>query len=163
GPDSDRPSIYYALVQMILSAKKEVLITSPYFIPGETVMDAMIMASLSGVNVKLLVPGISDSYFFNAAARSYYRSLLQAGVECYLCTIAVGNANSMLADAQVAMVCTANMDYRSFDLNFAVNAIVYDNATAGRLSKEIRSDMTESEKLTASEWLNRPAHVRVFE
>lgn len=164
GPDSDRPSIYYALVQMILSAKKEVLITSPYFIPGETVMDAMIMASLSGVKVKLLVPGISDSYFVNAAARSYYRPLLQAGVEIYLYQKGFIHAKTMVADAQVAMVGTANMDYRSFDLNFEVNAIVYDKETAGKLSREILSDMTEeSEKLNASEWLKRPTHVRLFE
>jgi len=66
-----RPSIYYAVIKAIQSAKKEVLLTTPYFIPGETISDALKMAALSGVKVKLLVPGISDSVFVNAAAKSY--------------------------------------------------------------------------------------------
>lgn len=164
GPDSDRPSIYYALVQMLFSAKKEVLITSPYFIPGETIMDAMIIASLSGVKVKLLVPGVSDSFFVNAAARSYYRPLLQAGVEIYLYQKGFIHAKTMVADEEVAMVGTANMDYRSFDLNFEVNAIVYDKEKAKKLRQEILSDMQiHSKKLSVDEWLNRPAHIRLFE
>ncbi len=71
GPDSVRPSIYYAVIKAIQSAKKEVLLTTLYFIPGETISDALKMAALSGVKVKLLVPGISDSVFINAAAKSY--------------------------------------------------------------------------------------------
>ncbi|WP_448634749.1 phospholipase D-like domain-containing protein [Pedobacter panaciterrae] len=70
----------FSIIQAINLATSEILITSPYFIPGESLLDALIIASLSGISVKLLVPGVSDSILVNSAARSYYSELLSA--EC---------------------------------------------------------------------------------
>ncbi|MBP7172581.1 MAG: cardiolipin synthase [Cloacibacterium sp.] len=163
GPDSDRPSIYYSIIQTILSAKEEVLLTSPYFIPGETIMDALIMASLSGIKVKLLVPGISDSFFVNAAAKSYYNDLLKAGVEIYLYNKGFVHAKTLVADRLLCIVGTANMDYRSFDLNFEVNAVVYDENTSQQLAENFDKDITVSEKIDHKEWLKRPKHTQLVE
>ena len=163
GPDSDRPSIYYAIVKAIQSAKKEIFLTTPYFIPGETIIDAMKMASLSGVKVKLLVPGISDSFMVNAAAKSYYTILLRAGVQIYLYRKGFVHAKTLVADRCLAMVGTANLDYRSFDLNFEVNAVVYDQELAGELTDNFEKDLLDSEQIHMESWLNRPKHVQLIE
>lgn len=163
GPDSDRPSIYYAIIKAIQSAKKEILLTSPYFIPGETIIDALKMAALSGVDVRLLVPGISDSFLVNAAAKSYYTKLLTAGVKIYLYQKGFVHAKTLVADQCLAIVGTANLDYRSFDLNFEVNAVVYDEEIAKELAFNFEKDMRDSEQIEINSWLNRPKHVQLIE
>lgn len=163
GPDSKTSSVLYSIVQTINLAKREILITTPYFIPGETLMDALIIASLSGVNVKLLVPGISDSRFVNAAARSYYNELLNAGVEIYLYKKGFIHAKTIVADDSIAMIGTANMDLRSFDLNFEVNAIVYDEDTAKELKNIFYSDLNDAEKIDSDVWKARPKWIQLLE
>lgn len=163
GPDSDRPSIYYAIIKTIQSAKQEILLTSPYFIPGETIIDAIKMAALSGVKVKLLVPGISDSFLVNAAAKSYYTQLLQAGVQIYLYQKGFVHAKTVVADRSVAMVGTANLDYRSFDLNFEVNAVVYDKEIAAKLANYFDEDLKNADEIEINSWLNRPKHIQLIE
>ncbi|AZI33543.1 cardiolipin synthase [Kaistella carnis] len=163
GPDSDRPSIYYAIIKAIQSAKKEIFLTSPYFIPGETIIDSIKMAALSGVEVKLLVPGISDSYLVNAAAKSYYTQLLKAGVQIYLYKKGFLHAKTMVADRALAIVGTANLDYRSFDLNFEVNAVVYDDQLAEELALNFENDLLHSEKIDIQSWLNRPKYIQLIE
>jgi cardiolipin synthase len=81
GPDSREPSVLFSILQAIYLAKQELLITTPYFIPGDSILEALRIAALSGLSVKLLVPGICDSKFVNAASKSNYNDLLQAGVE----------------------------------------------------------------------------------
>ena len=163
GPDSDRPSIYYAIIKAIQSAKKEIFLTSPYFIPGETIIDALKMAALSGVDVRLLVPGISDSFLVNAAAKSYYTKLLTAGVKIYLYQKGFVHAKTLVADQCLAIVGTANLDYRSFDLNFEVNAVVYDEEIAKELAFNFEKDMRDSEQIEINSWLNRPKHIQLIE
>ena len=130
GPDSDTPTIMFSLMETIGMAQDELLITSPYFIPGESVLNALCVAAMSGVNIKLLVPDKSDSALVNAAAKSYYSEILDAGVEIYLYQKGFVHAKTMVADGQLAIVGTANMDHRSFELNFEVNAMIYDNEIA---------------------------------
>ncbi len=163
GPDSDRPSIYYAIIQAIQSAKKEIFLTTPYFIPGETIIDVMKMASLSGVDVKLLVPGISDSLLVNAAAKSYYTELLTAGVKIYLYQKGFVHAKTLVADRCLAMVGTANLDYRSFDLNFEVNALLYDKEIAEELTLNFEKDIQNAKQIDMESWLKRPKYIQLLE
>ena len=163
GPDSETPAILFSLLQAINLATKEILITTPYFIPGESLIDALIIASLSGISVKLLVPGISDSILVNFAARSYYDDLLKAGVEIYQYTKGFVHAKTLVADRKIAIVGTANMDFRSFDLNFEVNAIVYDVATANELRNVFFDDIKDAEMLDATAWANRSRFKQLLE
>lgn len=163
GPDSDVPTILYSIIQAINLATEEILITTPYFIPGESLMDALIVSALGGVKVKLLVPGISDSDLVNAAARSYYGDLLRAGVDIYLYTRGFVHAKTLVADRKVAVVGSANMDNRSFDLNFEVNAIVYDREVATELAGIFYKDIEHAEKIDAKAWRNRPVWKRMLE
>ena len=163
GPDSQTPAILFSILQGISLATEEILITTPYFIPGESLTDALIIASLSGISVKLLVPGKSDSILVNFAARSYYDDLLKVGVEIYQYTKGFVHAKTMVADRKIAIVGTANMDFRSFDLNFEVNAIVYDTEMAGQLSNIFFEDLKDAEKIDAIVWTNRVWYKRLLE
>jgi cardiolipin synthase len=158
GPDSDNPTILYSFLEAIGLAEEEVLITTPYFIPGESLLDEMTVAALSGIKVKLLVPDKSDSFTVDAAARSYYGDLLKAGVEIYLYKKGFIHAKTIVSDTQLSIIGTANMDHRSFELNFEVNAIIYDSGFAQQLRKVFYDDLTHAVKITPEEWFNRPLY-----
>ncbi|MDR6783068.1 cardiolipin synthase [Pedobacter africanus] len=163
GPDSESPTILFSILQAINLATEEILITSPYFIPGESLLDALTIASLSGIKVKLLVPGKSDSLLVNAAARSYYNDLLRSGVEIYQYQRGFVHAKTMVTDSKVAIVGTANMDFRSFDLNFEVNAIVYDNEIATELRTVFYEDLKDARPINPGQWADRPLYKHLLE
>ncbi len=156
GPDSVQPSILFSILQAIYLAREEILITTPYFIPGESVVNALRIAALSGLKVKLLVPGKSDSKLVNYAAQAYYHHLLQAGVEIYLYQKGFVHAKTLVADGRLSIVGTANMDIRSFELNFEVNAIIYDNEFSERLRRVFFEDLQFATKIDAEAWFRRP-------
>lgn len=155
GPDSMTPTIMLSLIEVLAMAEEEVLITTPYFIPGQTVLDAINMACLSGVKVKLLVPKHSDSFIVNSAAKSYYAAILDCGVEIYLYEKGFVHAKTIVADGRLAIIGTANMDHRSFELNFEVNAMVYDTNFAGELKKTFADDLAEAKRIDPKAWRKR--------
>lgn len=163
GPDSDTPLIHQTLIQAINLAKEEILITTPYFIPGESLLESLVIAAASGTQVKLLVPGISDSLFVNYAARSYYGRLLNAGAEIYRYQKGFVHAKTMVADKQLSMVGTANMDIRSFDLNFEVNALVYDEEIAQELREAFYEDLKDATIMDVIKWNERSNFTQLLE
>ncbi len=156
GPDSDKPTILFSLLQVINLASKEILITTPYFIPGDSIMDALMISALGGVKVKLLVPHEADTALVNAASRSYFMYLLTAGVEIYQYKKGFVHAKTVVTDKKIAVVGSANIDARSFDLNFEVNAIVYDIEVATELAEVFYDDLKDAEKINLEEWKARP-------
>nr|WP_210490211.1 cardiolipin synthase [Rufibacter aurantiacus] len=163
GPDSPMPTILFSLLQAIYLAQEEVLITTPYFIPGEGILQALTVAALGGVKVKLLVPGISDSALVNAAAWSYYDDMLHAGVEIYLYQKGFIHSKTTVIDGTVSMVGTANMDNRSFELNFEVNAVVYDTDLSQQLRGIFYRDLEHATKIDLEAWRQRPRLKQLFE
>lgn len=161
GPDSDYPNIMYSLIQGISLAKEELLITTPYFIPEKSFLDAIKIASLSGVKVKLLIPGISDSIFVNMTSNYFYQELLEAGVEIYKYSKGFVHAKTMVCDHLVSVIGTANLDNRSFDLNFEVNATVFDENLASQMRSQFLEDLKNSEKIDLLQWKKRP-RIRKF-
>jgi len=155
GPDSDNPTILFSILQAIHQATQELLITTPYFIPEQAVIDALRIAALSGVKVKLLVPGKSDSRIVNAAARSFYGELLDVGVDIYLYQKGFMHAKTLVADKRLSIIGSANMDYRSFDLNFEANAIIYDESFGMELARHFYEDLEGSVKIDHFQWENR--------
>lgn len=158
GPDSLQPSVLFSVLQAIYLAKEEILITTPYFIPGDSIIEALRIAALSGLSVKLLVPGICDSKFVNAASKSNYNDLLQAGVEIYLYQKGFVHAKTLVTDGKLSIVGTANMDYRSFELNFEVNVNIYDRPFAEQMRKVFFDDLKDAKKIDAEKWYKRPAY-----
>jgi cardiolipin synthase len=155
GPDSDFPTLMFSMVQTIGLAEKELLITTPYFIPGGNILDALHVAAMSGVQVKILVPDKSDSTLVNMAARSYYSELLDAGVEIYLYQKGFVHAKTMVSDGQLCIIGTANMDHRSFELNFEVNSMIYDVETAKELREVFYRDIKDAKKINPKTWRKR--------
>jgi cardiolipin synthase len=155
GPDSVQPTIMFSILQAIYLAKKEILITTPYFIPGDAVVHALRIAAQSGLGVKLLVPGKCDSKLVNAASKAHYKDLLTAGVEIYVYNRGFVHSKTLVTDSSLSMIGTANMDHRSFELNFEVNAIIYDAPFAERMRNVFFDDLKYAEKLNAKQWYER--------
>ena len=156
GPDSDWASIMLAFFKAISVAKKQVLITTPYFIPNDQILTAIQSAALSGVEVKLLIPGKSDTKFVQAATMSYLKETLASGAKVYLYKKGFIHAKTIVVDDNLATVGTTNMDYRSFNINFEINAFVYDTEIAKTLRNQFVEDLLDSEELTNSRWEKRP-------
>ncbi len=163
GPDSDSPLILQTLCKAIGQAREEVLITNPYFIPDPTIMDMILITAWSGVKVKLLVPGLSDSVFVNRANHSHFAELLRAGVEIYTYTKGFVHAKTIVIDGELAIVGTANMDFRSFDLNFEVNAMLYDEGMASALRDVFHRDLLNAERVDPEAWRRRPVVQRLID
>lgn len=163
GPDSDVPTILFSLLQGINLAEEELLIATPYFIPGDSIMDSLRAAALGGVKVKLMVPYKSDSILVNAAARSHYADLLKSGVEIYYYKKGFLHSKTMVVDRKVGIVGTANLDYRSFDLNFEVNAIIYDAEFSEELAATFIKDLEDCERIDPEKWYKRPAYIQLLD
>src|SRR5690606_23899141 len=163
GPDSNEPVIFYTLLEAIGSAKKNIYITSPYFIPGESLMDTLIIAIKSGLDVKIIIPGISDSKMVNAAASAYYTELLQHGAKIYKYNKGFVHAKTMIIDDDLAIIGSANMDYRSFDLNFEVNAMVYSHKSGKQLATTFTNDLKSAKRINRERWLARPKFILLWE
>ncbi|MDR0660013.1 MAG: phospholipase D-like domain-containing protein [Prevotellaceae bacterium] len=127
----------------------------PYFIPNESIVDAIVYAALSGVDMRMLVPGISDSRIVNAASSSYYGRLLKAGVKIYRYRKGFVHAKTIVSDDALAVVGSANMDIRSFDLNFEINALVFSKEINSQLCENFMKDIEGSEELNEKKWLQR--------
>lgn len=163
GPDSDTPLILHSFCKAISLAQQEVLITNPYFIPEPTLMDTIVIAASCGISVKLLVPGKSDSVFINIANHSHFAELLSAGVEIYTYQKGFVHAKTIVIDNELAIVGTANMDFRSFDLNFEVNAMIYDAEVATELSQIFYADLKDSIKIEPELWNKRPLYHQLLD
>jgi cardiolipin synthase len=156
GPDRAREQIAQVYFTAITSAKSTLYITTPYFIPDEAVQTALVAAALRGVDVRLLVPRKSDTMTVTYASRSYYRELLSAGCRIYEYRKGFIHAKTMSVDGELGIVGTANMDIRSFKLNFEVCAVCYDKDVAEELDEHFLEDIRDSEQVRLSTFSKRP-------
>ncbi|TDW97232.1 phospholipase D-like domain-containing protein [Dinghuibacter silviterrae] len=163
GPDSLNPTIMMANNAIIHNARRYVYITTPYFIPNESVYDAIRTAALGGLDVRMLVPFHSDSWIVNKAASAYYEDLLNCGVKIYRYQKGFVHAKTIVVDDSLAMVGSANMDNRSFELNFETNALVYDQGVAVQLKEQFLADLDDSDRLDAARWGRRRGFTRFQE
>ena len=156
GPDSDWASIMQTYFYAISSAKKHIYITSPYFMPNESVLTAIKVAALSGVDVRILLPGKSDSKIVYWATLAYIQDLLEAGVKVYLYSKkAFNHAKTITIDGEFSSIGSVNMDTRSFEYNFEITAIIYDEQIAVSLENQFKYDCSKSSQVTLRMWNNR--------
>ena len=156
GPDSDWASIMQAYFSAIVTATDHIYIATPYFIPNESILTALKTAALSGIDVRIMLPYKSDSHVVYRSTLSFVADLLEAGVKIYFYAKGFNHSKLMLVDGVVASIGTANMDIRSFDQNFEVNAIIYDEELTGRLEAHFLKDLQSCVVYTFEEWGNRP-------
>lgn len=156
GPDSEYQQIKDAYIKMIYSAKKTICLQTPYFIPDESLMTALKIAALSGVDVRIMLPSKRDHFFVYWATHSYLGELLAGGVKCFMYQKGFLHAKTLVIDGQIASVGTANLDIRSFKLNFEMNAFIYDTQTAAKLQRIFEHDSEFCLKLTPELYASRP-------
>jgi len=155
GPDSDWQSIMQAYFAAIATADNHVYISTPYFLPNESIMTAMKTAALAGVDVKLLMPEKNDSWIVGRSSRSYLKELLQAGVKVYFYLKGFTHSKLLVVDDLFSSVGTANMDIRSFNQDFEVNALIYDETLSRQLKLDFLDDIAQSKEILINEWEQR--------
>ena len=153
GPIYSMSTIMLSYFKIFTIAKEKLYITNPYFIPSEGILDALKQAAVSGVDVRLMIPEKSDSAIVGAASQFYFRELLHAGVRIFLYKKGFVHAKTVVADKNLSVVGTANMDIRSFDLNFEIMSVIYGEDFATELEKVFLDDLKECKELSYSEWL----------
>jgi cardiolipin synthase A/B len=141
GPDRDLEPIQKLYFAAIALAQSRVYVTTPYFVPDDAVLAALTTAALRGVDVRVLVPRRSDSLIVTAAARSYYDVVLASGGRVFEYQPTMIHAKTIVVDDFFAAVGTANMDNRSFRLNFEVTAVLYGKEHAGELVEQFGRDL----------------------
>ena len=163
GPDHTEEYIRNAYMKIINDAKESVYIETPYFVPDAPVLEAIKLSALSGVDVRIIIPGKPDHIFMKWAASAYMGELLDAGVKFYLYLNGFIHAKTIVADEQVSSVGTANMDIRSFQLNFEVNAFIFNRSIAKKIEKQFFKDMDDSKLVTLEEYKKRSRRLKIRE
>ena len=156
GPDDDFPALEQAYFTMINKARNYIYITKPYIIPGQALMQALQTAALGGIDVRLMVSENADIKIVSWSVRSYFESLLKAGVKIYLFPEGFLHSKIIVSDDSICTIGTANLDDRSFEQNYEVNAIIYDEDFAQLLKEDFLKDANVSNMLSYHEYLERP-------
>lgn len=163
GPDSKYQNIRNNYLRLISKAKENIYIQSPYFIPDEAVMDALKVAAMSGIDVRLMIPCKPDHPFVYWATYSFVGDLLETGVKCYTYDNGFLHAKGMMVDGLVSSYGTANMDMRSFYLNFEVNAVIYSSEATKQLEEIFLKDLNNSTEITKYDYSQRSLIIRIKE
>jgi cardiolipin synthase len=145
----------------ISTAKKYIYISTPYFMPNESILTALKTAALSGVEVVILLPFKSDFFLFAWTTQSYFAELHQAGISIYVYTKGFTHSKLIMVDGEFCSIGTANMDMRSFDQNFEVNALIYDKATTLKLEMAFKEDLENSRFIRDEDIANRSLMVKL--
>lgn len=165
GPNlSDNYEIKLSYLKMIQKAKKYLYIQSPYLIIDKSISDSLKLASASGVDVRIMLPGKGDHPFVYWANLSYSGELIKNRIKVYhYDKNSFLHAKTVVIDDEICSIGTANMDTRSFELNFEVNAFIYSNEIAIKQKEEFKKDILKSEELTIEKYNKRSAIVKIKE
>lgn len=163
GPTGPWRTLLQATTFLIANAKKYIYIQTPYFLPTEGLNQALQLAALGGIDVRLMLPKRSDTRTANMASRSFLDDMVKAGVKVYFYTPGFLHSKLLVCDDAVCSIGSANMDFRSFEHNFEVNAYVYQEEFAIRMKNIFMQDIEQSEAVSRSRWLKRPLKQRVSE
>lgn len=156
GPMSTWKTLLQATIHIIASAKKYIYIQTPYFLPSEGLLQALQSAALGGIDVRLMVPAQSDVRFVNSAAHSYFEDALKAGIKIYEMSPGFIHSKTLISDDFLSVIGSANMDFRSFEHNFEVNAYIYDTEFAKKMKKIFFEDQRKCKPILFKDWKRRP-------
>lgn len=156
GPDSEFPSILQTLIKMISSAKKSINIITPYFIPSEGLMDTLKIAALSGIKISLIFPEKADHLTVNRASQTYLAELKRAGVDIYMYDKnSFIHSKLLTVDEKICTIGTANMDIRSFELNYEINTIIYNEKITQEFDNIFKNLLKNCRKFDFKKYENR--------
>ena len=163
GPASSTQRAQRMVVNLVYAARRRVVITTPYFIPSQALQEALETAVQRGVEVHLIVDHRKDQFMVANAQRSYYESLLTAGVRIHAYREAFLHTKSVSIDGEVAWVGSCNMDLRSFELNEEVVALFYSRSIAQQLEAIEAGYMRGAEEVRLAQWRERPFHEQLVQ
>lgn len=162
GPDSPAEEIKCALIQMIYNARKYVYLQTPYFVPDQAFLTAITSAAESGIDVRVMIPGTPDKRYVYYTTMSYVRELIAAGVKVYLYSGFI-HSKCMIVDNEITTIGTTNIDIRSFQLHFELNAFMYDERICCECCEIFMRDLKKSVEMTAEKYNNRGIKNVMFE
>jgi len=160
GPDSEYQNIRNGYLKMINEAEHHVFIESPYLVLDEAVMETLKVAALSGIDVRIIIPQKPDHLGIDGANMSFVGELLPAGVRIFRYRDGFIHSKTILADDQLAAIGTANMDVRSFRLDFEVSAFIYDSGINAEMTRDFIRDQGASEEITLEDYQKRSLWMR---
>lgn len=163
GPSFAVENYQRLVVSAIHNAQHRVIITTPYFVPDEPLLQAIQIAVWRGVQVDLIVPQRSDQVIVGLAARGYYQDLLEAGAQVHLHTRGLLHSKTMTVDNSIALLGSSNFDVRSFAINFELNMLLYGRDVTERLRHLQVGYLADSEHLNAEQWSRRSVVRRTLE
>lgn len=155
GPDTQQGIMSDFYYTMMSCATKSIWIATPYFVPDEAIRTALRVAAAKGIEVRIMVPEINDSYLTQYASRSYFSELLRNGAEIYSYKKGFLHQKVIIVDGNIASIGTANMDLRSFHLNFEVNVFLFGTSSIRDLVAHYEEDMQDSEKISPVQYHKR--------
>lgn len=147
GPENDVQKIKQGYIKMIMGAKHSIWIETPYFIPDDALMEALLIAIRSGIEVRIAIPQMPDHPFVYRATEYYVQQLLKAGARIYSYQNGFMHAKTIVVDNMITSVGSANWDIRSFKLNFEANAFMYDPKVAEQIIATIKNDLKDAREL----------------
>ena len=153
--------ILKAFIGMISMAKKEILITTPYFIPTESILSILKIAAKSGVEIKILLPEKPDLRTAYYASYTYLIDMLKTGVKIYFYTKGMMHAKPMMVDDDICTIGSANMDYRSFSLNAEANTFIINELVTGKLKDQFYKDLEDAAEVSLDDLLSWPWYKKV--
>jgi cardiolipin synthase len=163
GPDARWNQIKEGYLKLVNSATESIYLQTPYFIPDDSISDALRIAALTGVDVRIMIPCKPDHPFVHWATLSFVGDLLEAGVKAYTYDNGFIHAKTLVVDGLAASVGSANWDVRSFRLNFEANAFLYNAKYAGQLKKAFLDDLPKCTEITLEKYQGRSRLVRAKE
>ena len=161
--DADGYTLYLTLMSAISSAQRSIYITMAYFVPDPALIKALIDAAGRGVDVKLVLPGFSDSALVFHAGRSHYDALLHGGVQIAERRDAFLHAKTILVDGVWSSVGSSNLDWRSFALNHELNAVILSSDFGALMQKQFDEDLAAATPVDAETWARRGVRNRMME
>ena len=144
-------------------ARCRIWIQTPYYLPTEALNNALQTAALAGIDVRLMLPMRSDARMVDLAVHSYLDDMIRAGVKVLFYSEGFLHAKVMLIDDNLTITGSANLDFRSFEHNFEINAFVYDADLNYRLATDFEQDEQQCQEITAAAWFHRPRRQRMAE
>lgn len=156
GPDAEFHALHMTCLDLIAQAERTVWIETPYFIPYPDLIAHLQMASLKGIDVRLVLSGKLDHPYMLHINRSYYDDLLKYGVKIFEYQKGMLHSKLMVVDGAWNFVGSANMDIRSFRLNFELNLAIYDRGLAQQIEAQVTADLTQSGEIRLKEFQARP-------
>lgn len=160
GPDAPLQAIKLGYLRLINAAQDHIWIQTPYLIPDDSVIDALRIAAHSGVDVRIMIPSMPDHAFVYRATQYYARALANEGVTIYSYQLGFLHAKTMTIDGKMASVGSANLDFRSFQLNFEINAFLYDRQLVDELEQIFINDVRDSRVITPEMFDAQPLGLR---